>query len=141
MAIEFHCPHCSHFLVTDDEKAGRAAKCPGCGDRIEIPGPPEESLPNQVEEVEATSGADVRPCPVCGKEIKQAAVKCRFCRSSFETVGAPERFDETVAGHPTRQIATDLVKTPAVSLMVMTGIMMALQVVVFLINGAQVLAR
>ena len=40
MTIEFNCPHCSHFLTTEDEKAGRSAKCPGCGNQIEIPAAP-----------------------------------------------------------------------------------------------------
>ena len=37
MTIEFCCFHCNKLLSTSEEKAGRQAKCPGCGQRIEVP--------------------------------------------------------------------------------------------------------
>ena len=37
MTIEFCCFHCNKLLSTSDEKAGCQAKCPGCGQRIEVP--------------------------------------------------------------------------------------------------------
>jgi DNA-directed RNA polymerase subunit RPC12/RpoP len=37
VTIEFCCFHCNKLLSTSDEKAGRQAKCPGCGQRIEVP--------------------------------------------------------------------------------------------------------
>lgn len=37
MTIRFHCAHCKKRLKVDDGLAGRRAKCPRCGEPIEIP--------------------------------------------------------------------------------------------------------
>lgn len=137
MTIEFHCPHCQHFLVTDDEKAGRAAKCPGCGTRIEIPGAREESPPNQVGGGSETPSTDIRPCPVCGAEIKRAAVKCRYCQAAVEGLDVPVGGQQHEVGPADSQLAAGLVKAPAMSLMVMTWINMLLQLVWVAINMFQ----
>ena len=138
MTIEFHCPHCQHVLVTDDEKAGRAAKCPGCGSRIEIPAAFEESPSNQVGGDSEAPRTDTRPCPVCGAEIKRAAVKCRYCQAGVEVLDTPVGGQQHGVGPVDSQVAVDLVKAPAMSLMVMTGINMLLQLVVVVINMVQV---
>ncbi|MCA9019139.1 MAG: DUF975 family protein [Planctomycetaceae bacterium] len=37
MTIEFSCSHCNKVLKTSDDKAGRRAKCPQCGEPILVP--------------------------------------------------------------------------------------------------------
>lgn len=37
--LKFRCPHCSQKLSTRDDRAGKAAKCPRCKDRITVPAP------------------------------------------------------------------------------------------------------
>lgn len=43
MAIQFSCELCGTVLKTGDDKAGRQAKCPGCGEVIDIPASGTES--------------------------------------------------------------------------------------------------
>ena len=38
MPIEFNCHVCGKMLRTSDEKAGRTAACPGCGEKLNVPG-------------------------------------------------------------------------------------------------------
>ena len=94
MTIEFHCPHCDKFLKTPDDKAGRRADCPGCGEPVTVPEISEEqylgeTLPygGEVDYSEASLGpvetAATKACPMCGGEIKAAAVKCRHCGEEF----------------------------------------------------------
>jgi phage FluMu protein Com len=110
MAIEFSCPHCQKLLSTGEDKAGRSAKCPGCGERVTVPeaSPPaiEEDWEAPTEELRETlpgratrggvsadrSVAETRerqPCPMCGESILAAAVKCRYCGELLDdaTVG------------------------------------------------------
>ena len=44
MTIEFNCPSCGKLLKTSDEKAGVRAKCPDCGEAIQVPQPAESSV-------------------------------------------------------------------------------------------------
>ncbi|MDA1014808.1 MAG: hypothetical protein O3A00_10200, partial [Planctomycetota bacterium] len=37
MTIEFNCKFCGKILRTGDDKAGRQAKCPSCGETIAVP--------------------------------------------------------------------------------------------------------
>ncbi len=92
MTIEFHCPHCNKSLKTSDKKAGVKANCPGCGEPITVPsadlGAVESEPPalavsadsgEAIDPQDAAAAGDTRPCPMCGAEIKRAALRCRFC--------------------------------------------------------------
>ena len=94
MSIEFNCPNCEKFLKTDESKAGARAKCPGCGQPITIPQPAGAAAPAADDEwgdeadweaesygaeLPPATGSDTRPSPICGEQIKTAAVRCRFC--------------------------------------------------------------
>jgi hypothetical protein len=103
MTIEFHCPHCQKVLKTADDRAGMRANCPGCGEALTVPTPAHEAAqtdpaaapasvladadsassgasgPVAIMEAAPTAPGDSRPCPMCGKEIKRAATRCRFC--------------------------------------------------------------
>ncbi|QDU43883.1 hypothetical protein Mal52_23600 [Symmachiella dynata] len=91
MSIEFHCPHCDKYLKTKEDKAGRMADCPGCGQQIEVPSisdfryqetDAEMTGPIDYGDVDVIS-EETKPCPMCGQEVKAAAVKCRFCGEEF----------------------------------------------------------
>lgn len=111
VTIEFHCPHCDKLLKTPDQKAGVSAKCPGCGQRLTVPGPAREaadvdasfaasvpvSVPgpptapataggaeDPVAETEAGSPEDYKPCPMCGESIRKDARRCRYCGETVE---------------------------------------------------------
>jgi DNA-directed RNA polymerase subunit RPC12/RpoP len=109
MPIEFSCPHCQKPLSTTEDKAGRSAKCPGCGERVTVPQPGAQSSAPSIEEdwevppeeprsslsrqssrsrsasVSSEDGDQERqPCPMCGELIRAAAVKCRYCGELLE---------------------------------------------------------
>lgn len=100
MTIEFSCPECGKPLSTTDDKAGRSAKCPGCGERLTVPGrsPPatesdlENTLPSaggsagSFSEEQPQSDSVRKPCPVCGELILAQARVCRFCGEQFAGV-------------------------------------------------------
>lgn len=47
--------------------------------------------------------SDTKPCPVCGEQIKAAAVKCRFCNTDLaaqQTAREAEIERELFVGHP-----------------------------------------
>jgi len=99
MPIEFTCPNCQKLLTTSDDKAGRTAKCPGCGHKVTVPAPDQqdwevsdetppvsraaarrETSRRESELGRPASGDRERhPCPMCGESILVDAVKCRYC--------------------------------------------------------------
>src|SRR5690606_24727735 len=70
----------------------KRARCPQCGNPIEILAPEEiyeaEAAPlggysdYELEDRSAVND-DRRPCPICGEMIVHDAVKCRFCGEIF----------------------------------------------------------
>lgn len=128
MPIEFSCPHCQKLLSTSEDKAGRSAKCPGCGERVTVPPPaPTPSSPAIEEDWEvpdeefretlpgrstrrgpsadrlADETRDRHPCPMCGESILVAAVKCRYCGELLDDTGTGDESD-FASGAP-RQVA------------------------------------
>lgn len=99
MTIEFNCPHCDKLLKTSDDKAGRQAKCPGCGELIDVPNAgklPEPKLldaeevdESELEEadVDDEPSDEMKFCPMCGETIRAAAVRCRFCGEVLDKSG------------------------------------------------------
>lgn len=110
MTIEFSCSHCDKVLKTSDDKAGRRAKCPQCGEAVTVPQPAsavedqgfdgfdefDESVPEEesflaggpVREADSfLAGGDIE-CPMCGASLPAGAKKCSACG---ETLKASKR--------------------------------------------------
>ncbi len=95
MTINFSCEICGKTLSTSDEKAGRKAKCPGCGEMLIVPSPEgvatsdEVDLPDEFDapalpRKRSSSGGGKIPCPMCGEKVSAAADKCEFCGEPLE---------------------------------------------------------
>jgi len=98
MPIEFRCTQCQKLLRTQDDTAGKQAKCPTCGTIQLIPspaaGPPPFSAPaagglssSPFSAGAAPSGESTIRCPYCAEEINAAAVKCKHCGSFLRESG------------------------------------------------------
>lgn len=110
MTIEFSCSHCDKVLKTSDDKAGRRAKCPQCGEPVTVPQPADaaadqdfdgfdefdEAVPEEEsflaggavrEEDSFLAGASI-DCPMCGAPVPAGASKCSACG---ETLKASKR--------------------------------------------------
>ncbi|MCA9079910.1 MAG: zinc ribbon domain-containing protein [Planctomycetaceae bacterium] len=92
MTIEVNCKSCGHTVRTKDENAGRTAKCPECGEKIQIPAASSGDILDAEEEFGLADDFDSmgeelddrKPCPACGELIKQKASKCRYCGEIFD---------------------------------------------------------
>ena len=90
VTIEFSCTHCNKPLSTGDDKAGRKAKCPGCGEPVEVPTVNTDGIdmtPQIVPPLPAgTSGAAgaTTKCPMCGYLDATGAAACPACGETLE---------------------------------------------------------
>lgn len=95
MTIEFRCEHCEKILKTSDDKAGRKASCPQCGEPIDVPMPLDlgsesiidvfddfdddldQKIPIQ-EEQGFLAEKSIR-CQMCGEMNPARALVCSAC--------------------------------------------------------------
>jgi len=104
--IQFHCPFCDKLLSTSEDKAGHRADCPDCGQVVIVPDTSEVETAALDQEFSNETSADssqgavqqdllgeesspevTQPCPMCGAQIKAAAIKCRYCGEEFGALG------------------------------------------------------
>lgn len=98
MAIEFNCPHCDKSLSTSEDRAGRKAKCPGCGEVVTVPGLDQPAAEDDFEEdlpppPPVGKIRDTRAkvaCPMCGGEVLAAAKRCKHCGEDLSPAGGDE---------------------------------------------------
>ena len=64
----FQCPNCNSVLAVNDSAAGRKGSCPKCGQRLQLPAPPDPLPSPAVEEVSAKG-----PAPLSTKASKPAS--------------------------------------------------------------------
>lgn len=101
MAITFNCGACGKSLTTTDDKAGRKAKCPGCGEVVTVPGSAADEELDADDALE-TDDADeddledpssrparirdtgTKTCPMCGAENPRRTKTCTACGEKFE---------------------------------------------------------
>ncbi|HET6425712.1 MAG TPA: zinc ribbon domain-containing protein [Planctomycetaceae bacterium] len=97
MTIQFNCEICGKSLSTSDDKAGRKAKCPGCGEMLVVPqlegaATEDELMPLADDEEEGLPATPRRKaggkvaCPMCGEKVSATATKCKFCGEPLEPV-------------------------------------------------------
>ena len=144
MTIEFRCPTCQKLLRTSDDKAGRMAKCPDCGNAIQVPqsqqefdaldddGPDEEVSSRNPPSRVVPPGAgdqDTKLCPMCGETIKAAATRCRFCG---EDVGGAAQY----APVPTQMNAGEVISSSWEIYKSQMGLLIGAFLIVFLIESA-----
>lgn len=106
MTIEFSCSHCNKVLKTSDDKAGRRAKCPQCGEPILVPAPepspsaqtddgfdefdrldsetpvPEDQsflAEGPVREEDSFLAGNQTDCPMCGESSPAGSKRCQHC--------------------------------------------------------------
>jgi DNA-directed RNA polymerase subunit RPC12/RpoP len=123
LTIEFSCQHCGKQLSTSDDKAGRKAKCPQCGDVIVVPAAAVAEEQHIASEVDAELAPPPLPgtggmksCPMCGERIPISATKCDFCGEELVAVpgartGRPRKLEvgdvmSTAWDHYTKNFGT-----------------------------------
>ncbi len=98
MAISVDCSSCGKTLRAKDDAAGKTAKCPACGEKIQIPAisevvdaeddfsslTPSAVSSSQYSPDDLTDGDDKKPCPMCAEMIVATAKKCKFCGEIFD---------------------------------------------------------
>ncbi len=94
MTINFSCEICGKTLSTSDDKAGRKAKCPGCGEMLIVPGLegaagdmadlPDEDDALDLPKKRTSSRTEKVACPMCGEKVSASADKCEFCGEPLE---------------------------------------------------------
>lgn len=109
MTIEFSCSHCNKVLKTSDDKAGRRAKCPQCGEPILVPAadpsasmddgfdgfdpldsespvPEDQSFlaEGPVREEDSFLAEAQMDCPMCGESIPAGSKRCQHCGETLQ---------------------------------------------------------
>ncbi|MBX3448950.1 MAG: hypothetical protein KF777_05280 [Planctomycetaceae bacterium] len=130
MAIEFNCPHCDKFLSTSPDKAGRKAKCPGCGEVVTVPAG--EGGGTVVDEGDWNAddqglpAAKSRSCPMCGAKVSASDTVCEACGEELKPAvtrsSGPGRLNAAKAVEVTWKIYKEDMGT-TIGLTILTGVL------------------
>lgn len=100
MTIEFQCEKCEKVLRTSDDKAGRTARCPQCGNSITVPAGESnefDEFPADDDEfgdfggpppLHSGSRQTQITCPMCGEVNAGSSSHCQSCGESLAGVAA-----------------------------------------------------
>jgi phage FluMu protein Com len=103
MSIAVRCPKCEKKLNAPDSAAGKRAKCPACGQVMQMPAPP--SKPPQAEEafedLRATDPLGLPPAPKPAAPMRAAAAATPAVATPSAAAGlsgfSAQQFDEMLA--------------------------------------------
>ncbi|MFK7779330.1 MAG: hypothetical protein QM501_14585 [Gimesia sp.] len=91
MTIEFSCQHCKKILKTSDDKAGRKAKCPQCGEPVDVPMPKDIGsddllaifddldIETPIREEQSFLAEEGTNCQMCGTLNPSRSLVCNAC--------------------------------------------------------------
>ncbi|WP_298868800.1 DUF975 family protein [uncultured Gimesia sp.] len=120
MTIEFSCQQCKKVLKTSDDKAGCRAKCPQCGETIDVPlsevvasddgfdgfdkadresplSEEESFLANSPVREEASFLAQGNiDCPMCGASIPARDTSCQACGETLQASGKSRHWEHRI---------------------------------------------
>ena len=126
MTIEFFCDNCDRVLRTSDDKAGRTAKCPACGQHLIVPaaesddffGEPEPGAPADEfdDGLSDDAGGQMTSCPMCGEDVPSDSTRCSWCGESLTPGSA------TPETGINRGAAKDRVRAPSIGLTICGGL-------------------
>jgi predicted RNA-binding Zn-ribbon protein involved in translation (DUF1610 family) len=97
VTLEFSCTHCGKALSTSNDKAGRKAKCPGCGEAVLVPSPAVEDAFAEDDDLplESEPAADIT-CPMCGAQNASRAKKCEACGEPLKSGKSRQRRPQAI---------------------------------------------
>jgi len=91
VTIEFSCTHCGKALSTSDDKAGRKAKCPGCGEAVLVPSPAVDDVYDDADLPELPGETAEITCPMCGAKNPGGTKACESCGEPLKSAKSRER--------------------------------------------------
>ncbi|MBI1345449.1 DUF975 family protein [bacterium] len=141
MTIEFVCEHCGKALSTSDDKAGRKAKCPGCGEPVLVPNP--SGLTPSVTDADEDdfelpaapqpkSGKKSVFCAMCGAKVPPGETSCLACGEPLDEDATADSFER----EPTKMEVGDVVSSSWNVFKMEMGLVIGTVIVVFLLNIA-----
>lgn len=121
MTIEFQCQHCDKVLKTSDDKGGRKAKCPQCGEPVDVPLPSDFTKSNDhfhgfdkidsenplseeesfladspIQEEDSFLAHGNTDCPMCGASISPGVTICQACGETLQASGGINQWEPRI---------------------------------------------
>jgi len=115
MPIRVVCPACSKGIKAPSKYAGKEARCPGCGGKIEIPAIKKQNVTLPGPGRPARSGELIPAsvsCPFCSEPILPQAKKCKHCGEFLDESARPT---SAAPSDPTPLAVANTAQTPGPS--------------------------